>query len=146
MNTYVHCNMSPWLVFLLEATMRSACGNSRRSKYIKGTCYYLAVYEIAIMIYCETFVKMHRIVVMRVVWNVERHNFLTVFDIYNLCTFLYNNALVYNVNMKTLKTLQHVSNLLDSNSKQSNLHLHTERHTYTPNVYYHITIMGLSYF
>jgi hypothetical protein len=75
MNTYVHCNMSPWLVFLLEAAMRSACGNSQQSKYIKGTCKYLAVFEIATMIYCETFVKMHRIFVMRFVWNVERHNF-----------------------------------------------------------------------
>ena len=33
----------------------------------------------------------------------------TEFDIYQLMHFLYNNVLVYNVNIKTLKTLQHVS-------------------------------------
>jgi uncharacterized membrane protein YjjB (DUF3815 family) len=31
------------------------------------------------------------------------------FDIYQLMHFLYNNVLVYNVNIKTLKTLKHVS-------------------------------------
>ena len=33
----------------------------------------------------------------------------TEFDIYQLMHFLYNNVLVYNVNIKTLKTFQHVS-------------------------------------
>ena len=40
--------------------------------------------------------------------------FTVHFNLLNLiytkqCTFLYNNVLVYNVNIKTLKTLQHVS-------------------------------------
>jgi len=34
---------------------------------------------------------------------------LTEFDIYQLMHFLYNNILVYNINIKTLKELQHVS-------------------------------------
>jgi len=46
--------------------------------------------------------------------------------------FLYNNILVYNVNIKTLKTLQHVSiSIQIILREQSNLHLHTERHTST---------------
>jgi hypothetical protein len=33
----------------------------------------------------------------------------TEFDIYQLMTFLYNNVLVCNINIKTLKTLQNIS-------------------------------------
>jgi len=39
----------------------------------------------------------------------ERNCFITELDIYQLTHSLYNNVLVYNVNIRTLKTLQHVS-------------------------------------